>query len=82
MKKFPSATKIGTQMRHRVRIEDDDSFGPQILLRQRTFLQELFFCPELLDCGYFKFQTLRIFHDEVRWVAEAEAVCPIETLLG
>ena len=48
--------------------------GQDMIVRQTGFMQELIDCAGALACGPSRFQTLKIHHDGVQWVAIAEAV--------
>ena len=83
MRRTVSETKIGEErVRYRTRIEDDDVPDAQKFMRQRLFLQHLADQPDLLNCGYSRFQTLHIRWDSGRWVAEAEAEVLVEASNG
>lgn len=60
--------------KYRVRLEDVESEAQQVARRQSEFLMEVANQPELLTCGYARPQTVKFYHNGIRWVAEAEAV--------
>ena len=66
----------GGTVRHKVRIESDDCepqsyFAEQVLY---MLLQNIAQNPALVACGPGPFQKLAIFHDNQRWIIEAEAL--------
>ncbi len=68
--------KIG-ENRHRYRtiVEENGSLDPNesFSYTAKLFLKALSDTPDLLLCGFLPFKTLKMYHNGVGWVAEAEA---------
>lgn len=75
MKRFVSEVKIGEKIRYRTRIEDEESppGSDEARIRQYDFMRSLLGQWTLVTCGMQMFQTLKVYHDGTRWIAEAEA---------
>jgi hypothetical protein len=77
MKRCVSAIKIGEgQIRYKTRLEDEysEKGSDQAREQQYFFIRQILDNLVLLDCGMQRFQTLKVFHSGVQWIAEAVAV--------
>lgn len=69
------------RVRYKIRVTHDDcpKGTHEAMVRQFLFIQWLANNYDLLNCGPTRFETLRIFHDGICWVAEAEAEADEQT---
>lgn len=77
MQRIVTSTDLGQgQIRHRVRIESDAcEIGSHLEEpTKRVLLQNFADNPALLTCGLAPFQTLKMMHNGVVWIVEAEAI--------
>jgi len=75
MQRIVTNTDLGEgRTRWRTRIESDDCLDNAKESYKLMLLQNFADNPTLLTCGAIPFQTLKMAHDGVRWIIEAEAV--------
>ena len=79
MRRSFSEFRIGdTQIRYRIRIEDEPSQpGQQANGRLTEFLRQMADGYELLACGIHRPQVMKITHNGQCWVLEAEATVDV-----
>jgi hypothetical protein len=75
MQRIVTSTDLGEgRIRWRVRIESDDCPMDMQEPHKLMLMQNLADNPSLLTCGMLPFQVLKMAHDGVKWIIEAEAV--------
>lgn len=77
MQRIATSSAIGDgKTRWRVRIESDecDPKTPQLEQVKSMLLENIVQNPFLVACGLLPFQTLKMHHNGVRWIIEAEAI--------